>query len=215
MRRPGCVRLHRLAERRQREPLPVGLGLQNAEPRQQPHQPMERGRERARLLRELRRAAGSGRELVGQAEFRGGVERPRHPVAEPHLDDLGVRRRHVRGIRVVVSHESLRCEREKGRRLSRTPGVSLGSLTSGVWTRQARVPTPQEHTTASGCTRRPWGRRRPVLSRAGQLGDLADVAEVVERPFVQHLRQGDLADTPCAARCGRRRRPEDRGGTRC
>ena len=45
----------------------------------------------------------------------------------------------------------------------------------------------------SGCRRRPSGRRRPVFSGADQLGDLPDVAQIVERPFVQHLRQGDLA----------------------
>lgn len=32
-----------------------------------------------------------------------------------------------------------------------------------------------------------------VLAGAGQFGDLADVAEVVKRPFIQHLRHGDLA----------------------
>src|SRR5437773_5292204 len=32
-----------------------------------------------------------------------------------------------------------------------------------------------------------------VLASAGQFGDLADVAEVVEHPFIQHLRHGDLA----------------------
>src|SRR5260370_11468050 len=32
-----------------------------------------------------------------------------------------------------------------------------------------------------------------VLAGAGQFGDLADVAEVVERPFIQHLRHGELA----------------------
>src|SRR5262249_6490471 len=94
--------------------------LKTAEPRQQPHKPMKGGREHARLLRELRRTPRPARELIGQAELRGGVERPRHPVAHSHLDDLGVRRRHIRGFRAVVSHGSLRCEREKSRSVSRT-----------------------------------------------------------------------------------------------
>jgi hypothetical protein len=36
--------------------------------------------------------------------------------------------------------------------------------------------------------------RREILARTYELGDLANMADVVQRPFVEHLGERDLAD---------------------
>jgi hypothetical protein len=88
--RAGHVRAQELAERSEREAAVVLLG-EDPDARQQPQHAPQRLRQGLRRRGQLCRAARPAGHVVGDAELRGEIQRPREVVTDPDLIQRGAR----------------------------------------------------------------------------------------------------------------------------